>query len=88
MAAKREAEIARLKANDPELTTVSWCHADVGNEEVVRLAEGLDGNTVLRTVELVGNVRLTDIERLLAAVGRSGVVSVRLRGAGVLFNTH
>ena len=52
MAAKRrEAEIARLKANDPELLTVDWCGADVGNEEVGRLAEALDGNTVLQAVD-------------------------------------
>ena len=83
MAAEREAEIARLKANDPELKTVSWFRADVGNEEVGRLAEGLDGNTVLEAVDLCANGRLTDVDRLLAAVGRSGVVSVRLWGTGV-----
>ena len=83
MAAEREAEIARLKANDPELKTVNWDGADVGNEEVGRLAEGLDGNTVLQMVVLYVNKRLTDVDRLLAAVGRSGVVSVRLGGTGV-----
>mgnify|MGYP002839252728 CR=1 FL=1 len=64
MAAKREAEIARLKANDPELLTVNWCDADVGNEEVARLAEALDGNTVLQEVYLSHNKRLTDVDRL------------------------
>eukprot|EP01046_Picozoa_sp_COSAG06_P069882 COSAG06_NODE_19271_length_845_cov_3.387399_2_plen_53_part_01 len=49
-AAKRAAEVARLKANDPELKEVSWGYAGVGNEEVERLAEGLDGNTVLQAV--------------------------------------
>ena len=38
MAAKRAGEIARLKANDPELKEVDWNCADVGNEEVARLA--------------------------------------------------
>ena len=82
MAAEREAEIARLKANDPELLTVYWFQADVGNEEVARLAEALDGNTVLEMVDLDGNGRLTDVDRLLAAVGRSGVVRVDLRSTG------
>ena len=72
MAAKREAEIERLKANDPALLTVDWNYADVGNEEVARLAEGLDGNTVLESVYLHRNPRLTDVDRLLAAVGRWG----------------
>ena len=65
MAAKRrEAEIARLKANDPELKKVNWIRAGVGNEEVARLAEGLDGNTVLQEVYLSHNKRLTDVDRL------------------------
>ena len=67
-AAERAGEIARLKANDPELLTVHWADADVGNEEVARLAEGLDGNTVLQTVVLYRNAKLTDVDRLLAAV--------------------
>ena len=54
MAAEREAQIARLKANDPELKQVYWFEAGVGNEEVGRLAEGLDGNTVLQMVDLYG----------------------------------
>ena len=83
MAAEREAEIARLKANDPELKTVDWYGTGVGNEEVARLAEGLDGNTVLQMVDLQCNRRLTDVDRLLAAVGRSGVVGVGLYGTGV-----
>ena len=83
MAAERAGEIARLKANDPELKMVHWNYADVGNEEVARLAEGLDGNTVLQTVDLRHNDKLTDVDRLLAAVGRSGVVRVRLEGTGV-----
>jgi hypothetical protein len=83
MAAERAGEIARLKANDPELKVVSWIRADVGNEEVARLAEGLDGNTVLQTVRLGGNAKLTDVDRLIAAVGRSGVVSVLLHFTGV-----
>ena len=83
MAAKRAGEIARLKANDPELLTVDWYRAGVGNEEVARLAEGLDGNTVLHTVGLHYNDKLTDVDRLLAAVGRSGVVSVDLGDTGV-----
>ena len=48
-----------------------------------RLAEGLDGNTVLEAVDLGYNDKLTDVERLLAAVGRSGVVRVDLDGTGV-----
>jgi hypothetical protein len=83
MAAERAGDIARLKANDLELKVVSWIRADVGNEEVARLAEGLDGNTVLQTVVLGGNGKLTDVDRLLAAVGRSGVVRVDLWSTGV-----
>jgi len=83
MAAERAGEIARLKANDPELKEVRWIRAGVGNEEVARLAEGLDGNTVLQTVRLGGNAKLTDVDRLIAAVGRSGVVYVLLHATGV-----
>ena len=80
MAAKREAEIARLKANDPELKIVSWRYADVGNEEVARLAEGLDGNTVLEKMYLGGNRRLTDVDRLLAAARGGGAERGGARG--------
>ena len=69
--AKREAEIARLKANDPELKAVDWSDARVGNDEVARLAEGLDGNTVVQTVSLSDTPELTDVDRLLAAVEKS-----------------
>ena len=47
------------------------------------MAEGLDGNTVVQTVDLYCNGKLTDVDRLLAAVGRSGVVHVGLDGTGV-----
>ena len=54
--------LARLtKANDPALETVRWCGADVGNAEVARLAEGIDGNTVLQTVDLHYNRRLSNM---------------------------
>ena len=62
---------------------MDWLNAGVGNEEVGRLAEGLDGNTVLETVDLQYNDELTDVDRLLAAVEKSGVVRVDLSNTGV-----
>ena len=44
---------------------------------------GCYGNTVVQTVDLDNNPKLTDVDRLLAAVEKSGVVRVNLDGTGV-----
>ena len=81
MAAERAGEIARLKANDPELTEVHWFGADVGNEEVARLAEGLDGDTVLQKVDVRASVAVGAVVGAMAAAAQDDS-GVRLRIAG------
>ena len=69
-----QSHLRRGDTNDPELNVVDWSWAGVGNEEVERLAEALDGNTVLQTADLLGNHKLTDVDRLLAPIPPGGYI--------------
>ena len=82
-AARWEADLLRIAANDPELTEVNWWNTGAGNDDADLLAAVLDGNTFAQTVNLNYNRGLTDAGRLLTAVGRSGVVSLKVAYTGV-----
>ena len=65
------ATIARVAANDPELTKVDWMQAGtVTDAEVASVAEALVGNTFVQVLILFGNKAVTDVgaAKLAAAI--------------------
>lgn len=48
-------ELRRLAANDPELTELSWAWQGLGEGVALRLARALRSNTILKTLNIVGN---------------------------------
>ena len=80
---KREKDVERVGANDPDLKVVDWYRQNVGNEEVDRLARALPGNTVLQSIRLDLNEDLTSVDALIEVLPRSKVVCVRLDSTGV-----
>ena len=78
-------DIRKVKENDAGLKEVNWYGSGVTDAEVEGLAEAMQGNTVLQTVDVGGNPGVTDasMEALKAGLKESGVVGVMLDDTGV-----
>ena len=85
-AEERRATIARVAANDPELTKVNWMRAEtVTDAEVASVAEALVGNTFVQELILHFNRAVTDVgaAKLAAAIPVCCLWNVRVSNTQV-----
>eukprot|EP01044_Picomonas_judraskeda_P021285 COSAG03_NODE_4975_length_1374_cov_1.528627_1_plen_116_part_10 len=75
--------LRRVRANDPTLGDVNWSYAGVDDEDVIQLAQALEGNTHVRWVDLTYNEKLTDActAALLDVAPRCKLINFKLYGA-------
>lgn len=77
--------LRRLRANDPNMTEVSWRYAGVVDDDVIELAKALEGNSHVRFVDLSGNEDLTDVstDALLDVAPRCKLINAMVDCTGM-----
>lgn len=77
--------LRRVRANDPTLGDVNWSYAGVDDEDVIQLAQALEGNTHVRWVDLTYNEKLTDActAALLDVAPRCKLINAMVDGTGM-----
>ena len=82
-------EVRQVAANHPELTAINWNGRNADDVTVSALANALQGNHRIVTVDLSYNLDVHDrsIRRVADVVSKSAVQQVRMVGTGVTANT-